>query len=231
MARQLVCPGTKSPHDRSERTQSDQKTALDRPSALTDSLRSSTMWQCPFGQPTGVIALRCSLGSSCRASVHVRRCARRAEGAKDAGVVRGGAEGCKIVEMAGYRARTAEPSAWPRALRSHPHRKHQTYEEGARARRERARAGRRGAGPRRWSLAAPPYSSVLLDERAIHNILFIKIGNMDRMGNRAGIPNLVSEVSCALCSAGKCVPRSTGKRTGKSKKDKGKSEGKSNWQN
>ena len=159
MARQLVCPGTKSPHDRSERTQSDQKTALDRPSALTDSLRSSTMWQCPFGQPTGVIALRCSLGSSCRASVHVLLCARRAEGAKDAGVVRGGAEGCKIVEMAGYRARTAEPSAWPRALRSHPHRKHQTCEEGARARRERARAGRRGAGPRRWSLAAPPSSS------------------------------------------------------------------------
>ena len=59
------------------------------------------MWPCPFGQPTHVMALRCSLRSSCRASVHVRLCARRAEGAKDAGVVRGGAEGCKIVEMAG----------------------------------------------------------------------------------------------------------------------------------
>ena len=51
--------------------------------------------------------------------------------------------------------------------------------------------------------------SVLLDERAIHNIIFIKIGNEDQKGNRARIPNLVSEVSCALCSAGKCLARSS----------------------
>ena len=29
------------------------------------------------------------------------------------------------------------------------------------------------------------------------------------MANHAGIPNLVSEVSCALCSAGKSLPRSS----------------------
>ena len=57
-------------------------------------------------------------------------------------------------------------------------------------------------------MAAPAYSSVLLDERAIHNILFIQIGNKEEIINRAGIPNLVSEVSCALCSAGKSVARS-----------------------
>ena len=58
-------------------------------------------------------------------------------------------------------------------------------------------------------MAAPAYSSVLLDERAIHNILFIEIGNNQEIINRAGIPNLVSEVSCALCSAGNGLPRSS----------------------
>ena len=36
-----------------------------------------------------------------------------------------------------------------------------------------------------------------------------KIGNNSEMANHVGIPNLVSEVSCALCSARKSVPRSS----------------------
>ena len=57
-------------------------------------------------------------------------------------------------------------------------------------------------------LGCPNLELGLLDERAIHNILFIEIGNKREIINRAGIPNLVSEVSCALCSARKSVARS-----------------------
>ena len=68
-------------------------------------------------------------------------------------------------------------------------------------------AAGRGQGGGAW--LPHPSSSALLDQRAIHNILFIKIGNDQEMANHAGIPNLVSEVSCALCSAVKSVPRSS----------------------
>ena len=36
-----------------------------------------------------------------------------------------------------------------------------------------------------------------------------KIGNNNEMANHVGIPNLVSEVSCALCSARKSLARSS----------------------
>ena len=146
----------------------------------------------------------------CGACMHGRGHVCRAAASSEACFVHRGAEGSKIRQMAGYRARTAEPSAWPRALRSHPHRKHQTCEEGARARRERARAGRRGAGPRRWSLAAPTYRARCCWMRGRYITYFsLNRKQYQEMANRAGIPNLVSEVSCALCSAGNSMPRSS----------------------
>mgnify|MGYP004277123635 CR=1 FL=1 len=155
MARQLVCPGTKSPHDRSERTQNAKKQLLDR-RALSQTVSGAAA--CSHALSGSLLESSRSAARLARAAAHqcMYGCVRAAQKAPKTRA------SCVVVQKAArlsrwleYRARTAEPSAWPRALRSHPHRKHQTCEEGARARRERARAGRRGAGPRRWSLAAP----------------------------------------------------------------------------
>ena len=106
-----------------------------------------------------------------------------------------------------------------RELQNHPHGQEPcgaTRTESTRpVRRERARVGsapgRGAAGRGQGGGAWLPQTTArrLLDERAIHNILFIQIGNKREIINRAGIPNLVSEVSCALCSAGNGLPRSS----------------------
>ena len=114
------------------------------------------MWPCPFGQPTGVMAFRGSLGSSCRASVHVRLCARRAGGAKYAGVVHDGAEGGKIGKMAGApransrATRTAKSPAEP-PPRGAPGRRGGGARRGASARARAARGWGQGAGAR-WRM-------------------------------------------------------------------------------
>ena len=106
------------------------------------------------------------------------------------------------------RARTAEPSAGLMAVRSQSHTKHHTYERRPRARRQRARRRGAGAGSRRARSLLRRSSQVLLCRGRCIECLLIKIGNNSGMANHAGIPNLVSEVSCALCSAGKSVARS-----------------------
>ena len=163
----------------------------------------------PLAQPSAVAGNLCRRYSSSAASVHGRRVRAAQKAPKDAGVVLGGADGGKIGKMAGGRARTARRRKRPRELRRNRRELHHTYERRPRARRRRAQRRGAGAGSRRARSLLRRSSQVLLCRGRCIECLLIKIGNNSGMANHAGIPNLVSEVSGALCSARKSVARSS----------------------
>ena len=111
MARQLVCPGTKSPHDRSERTQNAKKQLLDR-RALSQTVSGAAA--CSHALSGSLLESSRSVARSARAAAHqcMYGCVRAAQKAPKTRA------SCVVVQKAARLSRWLDTA---RELQNHPH--------------------------------------------------------------------------------------------------------------